>query len=125
MKNFSKPNWQLLISNNIVIGKGDLIGCDINKHLLAQSAAGMVPSGVSGLMGSAPTRGNLFSSHQRRPSIGTLGMSEVIVKSNADVRALTYCDLKVIRMFTFYQTFSTLIDNTGVITNKHILLYIF
>ena len=30
----------------------------------------------------------------RRSSIG-IGIPEVVVKSNADVRALTYCDLKV------------------------------
>ena len=83
------------MSNNTIAGKGDLIGCDINKHLVAQTASGLVPGGVSSLMGSAPTRGCLSSNHQRRTSIGTLGMSEVVVKSNADVRALTYCDLKV------------------------------
>ena len=64
------------------LGKGDLIGCDINKQLLAQSDTVMVRSGTSG-------------GHQRRTSIGAMGMSEVVVKSNADVRALTYCDLKV------------------------------
>ena len=61
-----------------------MIGCDINKHMLAQTAAVMVPGG--------PGSGK----HERRASIGTVGMSEVVVKSNADVRALTYCDLKVI-----------------------------
>ena len=92
--------------------------------MLAQSAAGMGNGGVSGLMGSAPTRGCLLSSHQRRPSIGNLGMSEVVVQSNADVRALTYCDLKVIRTFVFLHFTkhfrSLIISNTGVITNKHV-----
>ena len=71
-----------------IIGKGDLIGCDINKHLIAQSTSVVVPGVPIPGSGAAGT-------HERRASIG-LGISEVVVKSNADVRALTYCDLKVI-----------------------------
>lgn len=45
-------------------GKGDLVGCDISRHL---SAAKEVNSGDA---------------------------SDIIVKSSCDVKALTYCDLK-------------------------------
>ena len=38
--------------------------------------------------------GGVSTNRQRRSSIG-IGIPEVVVKSNADVRALTYCDLKV------------------------------
>ena len=64
-----------------------MIGCDINKHLIAQSTSVVVPG--------VPIPGSgTAGKHERRASIG-LGISEVVVKSNADVRALTYCDLKV------------------------------
>ena len=52
--------------------------------MLAQTAGVMAPGG-----------------HERRTSIGAVGLSEVVVKSNADVRALTYCDLKVIFLKKF------------------------
>ena len=54
----------------------------MNKHLSAQSTSVVVPGVAAG-------------KNERRTSIG-LGIPEVVVKSNADVRALTYCDLKVI-----------------------------
>ena len=75
------------------LGKGDLVGCDINKHLLAQTAALTFPSGNAAQPYSLS--GGHSNNHQRRPSIGAMPMSEVVVKSNADIRALTYCDLKV------------------------------
>ena len=76
------------------LGKGDLVGCDINKHLLAQTAALTFPSGNAAQPYSL-SGGHSNNHHQRRPSIGAITMSEVVVKSNADIRALTYCDLKV------------------------------
>ena len=75
------------------LGKGDLVGCDINKHLLAQTAALTFPSGNAAQPYSIS--GGHSNNHQRRPSIGAMPISEVVVKSNADIRALTYCDLKV------------------------------
>ena len=75
------------------LGKGDLVGCDINKHLLAQTAALTFPSGNAAQPYSLS--GGHSNNHQRRPSIGAMPISEVVVKSNADIRALTYCDLKV------------------------------
>ena len=75
------------------LGKGDLVGCDINKHLLAQTAALTFPSGNAAQPYSMS--GGHSNNHQRRPSIGAMPISEVVVKSNADIRALTYCDLKV------------------------------
>ena len=76
------------------LGKGDLVGCDINKHLLAQTAALTFPSGNAAQPYSL-SGGHSNNHHQRRPSIGAIPMSEVVVKSNADIRALTSCDLKV------------------------------
>ncbi|XP_020299509.1 potassium voltage-gated channel subfamily H member 8 [Pseudomyrmex gracilis] len=52
-----------------ILGKGDLVGCDINVHL--QNNGG-------GITGS--------------------GSIDVIVKSSCDVKALTYCDLKCIHI---------------------------
>ena len=49
-------------------GKGDLVGCDISKHLKTAN------SSISG------------SCH------------DVVVKSSCDVKALTYCDLKCINI---------------------------
>ncbi|GBP28292.1 Potassium voltage-gated channel subfamily H member 8 [Eumeta japonica] len=54
-----------------ILGKGDLVGCDMNTHLQAYNGAG----GGSG---------------QNNP--------DVVVKSSSDVKALTYCDLKCIHM---------------------------
>ncbi|XP_059089572.1 potassium voltage-gated channel subfamily H member 8-like [Tigriopus californicus] len=51
-----------------ILGKGDLVGCDIAKHLGAAKAQHVISSST--------------------------GLPEVIVKSSCDVRALTYCDLK-------------------------------
>ncbi|XP_031783692.1 potassium voltage-gated channel subfamily H member 8 isoform X3 [Nasonia vitripennis] len=56
-----------------ILGKGDLVGCDINVHLQHGSNGG----------------GNVVSSS---------GGNDVIVKSSCDVKALTYCDLKCIHM---------------------------
>ncbi|KOC66422.1 Potassium voltage-gated channel subfamily H member 8 [Habropoda laboriosa] len=62
-----------VVQNNMVVailGKGDLVGCDINVHLQHSSNGG-----------------------------GTSGTGvDVIVKSSCDVKALTYCDLKCINM---------------------------
>ncbi|XP_012142915.1 eag-like K[+] channel isoform X6 [Megachile rotundata] len=62
-----------VVQNNMVVailGKGDLVGCDINVHLQHSSNGG--GTGGSG--------------------------SDVVVKSSCDVKALTYCDLKCINM---------------------------
>ncbi|XP_041976915.1 potassium voltage-gated channel subfamily H member 8 isoform X6 [Aricia agestis] len=53
-----------------ILGKGDLVGCDMNTHLHAYN-------GVSGGQSNNP---------------------DVVVKSSSDVKALTYCDLKCINM---------------------------
>ncbi|XP_068629563.1 potassium voltage-gated channel subfamily H member 8-like isoform X4 [Battus philenor] len=53
-----------------ILGKGDLVGCDMNTHLHAFNGTG----------GSQPTN------------------QDVVVKSSSDVKALTYCDLKCIHM---------------------------
>lgn len=57
-----------------LLGKGDLVGCDISVHLAMQSNGG----------------GNMVSSS------GSGG--DFVVKSSCDVKALTYCDLKCIHM---------------------------
>ncbi|XP_039746691.1 potassium voltage-gated channel subfamily H member 8-like [Pararge aegeria] len=53
-----------------ILGKGDLVGCDMNAHLQVHNGTG--------------------SSQQNNP--------DVVVKSSSDVKALTYCDLKCINM---------------------------
>ncbi|XP_072944141.1 voltage-gated delayed rectifier potassium channel KCNH8 isoform X1 [Epargyreus clarus] len=53
-----------------ILGKGDLVGCDMNTHLQAYNGIG-------------PSQGN---------------NPDVVVKSSSDVKALTYCDLKCIHM---------------------------
>ncbi|XP_050672374.1 potassium voltage-gated channel subfamily H member 8 [Leptidea sinapis] len=53
-----------------ILGKGDLVGCDMNTHLQAHNGSG--------------------TSQSNNP--------DVIVKSSSDVKALTYCDLKCINM---------------------------
>ncbi|CAG5012581.1 unnamed protein product [Parnassius apollo] len=53
-----------------ILGKGDLVGCDMNTHLHAFNGTG----------GSQPNN------------------PDVVVKSSSDVKALTYCDLKCIHM---------------------------
>ena len=60
------------------LGKGDLIGCDINKQLKHG--------------GKHNQDRNNNNNKGRRSSI------DVIIKSNSDVRALTYCDLKSIHI---------------------------
>ncbi|KAJ8676492.1 hypothetical protein QAD02_012279 [Eretmocerus hayati] len=57
-----------------ILGKGDLVGCDINVHLHHASNGG----------GSAVVSSSM--------------QNDVIVKSSCDVKALTYCDLKCIHM---------------------------
>ncbi|XP_055619058.1 potassium voltage-gated channel subfamily H member 8 isoform X2 [Toxorhynchites rutilus septentrionalis] len=62
-----------VMQNNMVVailGKGDLVGCDISLHLL----------------------------HGSQSNSGNQGSQDVIVKSSGDVKALTYCDLKSIHM---------------------------
>ncbi|XP_044271145.1 potassium voltage-gated channel subfamily H member 8 isoform X2 [Tribolium madens] len=57
-----------------ILGKGDLVGSDINLHLQHPS--------------SGPP-----------PDVSRIGTSaDIIIKSSSDVRALTYCDLKCIHM---------------------------
>ena len=68
----------------------------MNKHLSAQSTSVVVPGVAAG-------------KNERRTSIG-LGIPEVVVKSNADVRALTYCDLKVIWISKFLLPFKTILS---------------
>ncbi|KAJ6641559.1 Potassium voltage-gated channel subfamily H member 8, partial [Pseudolycoriella hygida] len=58
-----------------ILGKGDLVGCDISMHLLANS------NGQGG-----------NSQHNSG------GSQDVVVKSSSDVKALTYCDLKCIHL---------------------------
>ncbi|XP_053625531.1 potassium voltage-gated channel subfamily H member 8 isoform X7 [Plodia interpunctella] len=53
-----------------ILGKGDLVGCDMNTHLQAYNGTG-------------PSQAN---------------NPDVVVKSSSDVKALTYCDLKCIHM---------------------------
>ncbi|XP_044012585.1 potassium voltage-gated channel subfamily H member 8 isoform X2 [Aphidius gifuensis] len=63
--------------NNMVVailGKGDLVGCDISIHLQHNSNGGGGGGGGGG------------------------GANDVIVKSSCDVKALTYCYLKCINM---------------------------
>ncbi|XP_046467247.1 voltage-gated delayed rectifier potassium channel KCNH8 isoform X2 [Neodiprion pinetum] len=65
-----------VVQNSMVVailGKGDLVGCDISIHLHTGSNGGGTGGG-----GSAPV--------------------DVVVKSSCDVKALTYCDLKCINM---------------------------
>ncbi|KRT86713.1 cNMP binding protein, partial [Oryctes borbonicus] len=67
-----------VVQNNMVVailGKGDLVGSDINIHLQHYNN-GPAATG-SGTGGSAP---------------------DTIIKSSSDVRALTYCDLKCIHV---------------------------
>ncbi|XP_014224768.1 potassium voltage-gated channel subfamily H member 8 isoform X2 [Trichogramma pretiosum] len=54
-----------------ILGKGDLVGCDISVHLAHSNNGAVVGAGAS---------------------------SDVVVKSSCDVKALTYCDLKCIHM---------------------------
>ena len=67
---------------------------------MAQTATVMLSSGLGGqkygLSSSMSFSGGPkgANNNPKGPSLG-MGMSEVVVKSNADVRALTYCDLKV------------------------------
>ncbi|XP_031832379.2 eag-like K[+] channel isoform X3 [Nomia melanderi] len=63
-----------VVQNDMVVailGKGDLVGCDINVHLHHGSNGG---------------------------GTGGSGSADVVVKSSCDVKALTYCDLKCIHM---------------------------
>ncbi|CAB3242043.1 unnamed protein product [Arctia plantaginis] len=53
-----------------ILGKGDLVGCDMNTHLQAYNGSGT----------------------------GQSNNPDVVVKSSSDVKALTYCDLKCIHM---------------------------
>ncbi|XP_076265799.1 eag-like K[+] channel isoform X3 [Rhynchophorus ferrugineus] len=67
-----------VVQNNMVVailGKGDLVGSDINLHL--QHSNGM----------NCPEGGNRGG-----------GASDIVIKASSDVRALTYCDLKCIHM---------------------------
>ncbi|XP_035786978.1 potassium voltage-gated channel subfamily H member 8-like isoform X1 [Anopheles albimanus] len=62
-----------VMQNNMVVailGKGDLVGCDISMHLL----------------------------HGNQGNSGNTGSQDTLVKSSGDVKALTYCDLKSIHM---------------------------
>lgn len=54
-----------------ILGKGDLVGCDITAHLASHSSGG-----------------------HNQPQTNC----DVIVKSSSDVKALTYCDLKCINI---------------------------
>ncbi|XP_044753445.1 potassium voltage-gated channel subfamily H member 8 [Coccinella septempunctata] len=58
-----------------ILGKGDLVGSDINLHLQHTSSNGV-------------------SSDNR----GGAGCIDIVIKSSSDVRALTYCDLKCVHM---------------------------
>ncbi|KAL0841956.1 hypothetical protein ABMA28_014183 [Loxostege sticticalis] len=53
-----------------ILGKGDLVGCDMNTHLQAYNGTGQAQT----------------------------NNPDVVVKSSSDVKALTYCDLKCIHM---------------------------
>ncbi|XP_017771321.1 PREDICTED: potassium voltage-gated channel subfamily H member 8 [Nicrophorus vespilloides] len=65
-----------VVQNNMVVailGKGDLVGSDINMHLQHNT--------------NGPSSGG-----------GAGGANDIIIKSSSDVRALTYCDLKCIHI---------------------------
>ncbi|XP_077291084.1 eag-like K[+] channel [Arctopsyche grandis] len=64
-----------------ILGKGDLVGCDINAHI--QCVSHNTNNGQIGGTGDGGRSTNT---------------SDVIVKSSSDVKALTYCDLKCIHM---------------------------
>ncbi|CAH1375325.1 potassium voltage-gated channel subfamily H member 8 isoform X2 [Tenebrio molitor] len=67
-----------VVQNSMVVailGKGDLVGSDINLHL--QNSSNGPPGGEPARMGAN---------------------NDIIIKSSSDVRALTYCDLKCIYM---------------------------
>ncbi|XP_074028422.1 eag-like K[+] channel isoform X1 [Leptinotarsa decemlineata] len=66
-----------VVQNNMVVailGKGDLVGSDINMHLLQQ----------------------VYGASNENQRGG--GSADMVIKSSSDVRALTYCDLKCIHM---------------------------
>ncbi|XP_030761068.1 potassium voltage-gated channel subfamily H member 8 [Sitophilus oryzae] len=72
-----------VVQNNMVVailGKGDLVGSDINMHLQHSSNGGMVCTEGGG----GGNRGGVSP--------------DIVIKSSSDVRALTYCDLKCIHM---------------------------
>ncbi|XP_055839595.1 potassium voltage-gated channel subfamily H member 8 isoform X2 [Episyrphus balteatus] len=56
-----------------ILGKGDLVGCDINVHLVATSNGQMTATTNS-------------------------AGQDIVVRSSSDVKALTYCDLKCVHM---------------------------
>ncbi|KZC10472.1 Potassium voltage-gated channel subfamily H member 8 [Dufourea novaeangliae] len=63
-----------VVQNDMVVailGKGDMVGCDINVHLQQGCNGG---------------------------GTGGSGSADIVVKSSCDVKALTYCDLKCIHM---------------------------
>ncbi|XP_055379901.1 potassium voltage-gated channel subfamily H member 8 isoform X2 [Condylostylus longicornis] len=71
-----------------ILGKGDLVGCDINVHLV------------------------ITSNGQVTTTTNSAGQ-EIVMRSSSDVKALTYCDLKcmhmagfleVLRLYPEYQT---------------------
>ncbi|XP_050305107.1 potassium voltage-gated channel subfamily H member 8 isoform X2 [Anthonomus grandis grandis] len=59
-----------------ILGKGDLVGSDISTHLQHHQSNGTTDGGGN--------RGG--------------GNIDIVIKSNSDVRALTYCDLKCINI---------------------------
>ncbi|RZF48288.1 hypothetical protein LSTR_LSTR014494 [Laodelphax striatellus] len=66
-----------------ILGKGDLVGCDISTYL--QGAGGVGGAGNGGQCTGGVTGG----------ATSTL---DVVTKSSCDVKALTYCDLKCINI---------------------------
>jgi len=64
----------LIIDAVVASGKGDLVGCDISRHLTAAKEG----------------HGGASAAHS--------AAAEVLVKSSCDVRALTYCDLKCLHI---------------------------
>ena len=60
-------------------GKGDLVGCDISKHL-------------------SLAKEDSKEDYHHHVGHGHASSSSLVVKSSCDVRALTYCDLKCLHI---------------------------
>ena len=65
--------WPLERESMFPPGKGDLVGCDISKHLS-------------------------LAKEDSKEDYHHASTSSLVVKSSCDVRALTYCDLKCLHI---------------------------
>ncbi len=76
-------------------GKGDLVGCDISRHLAAaRDRPGAMVAGVVGVGGGGGGGGGGFGLGSLSAGVRVNEAFTTLVKSSCDVRALTYCDLK-------------------------------